>query len=59
MAHKTHELQMLAEKYHIDDISIRILPISIKKDSFGVVLVGASMRPIDTSEKENNTGTCG
>ncbi len=47
VAHKTHELQVLADKYHIDDVSLRILPISIKKDSFGVVLVGASMRSSD------------
>ncbi len=50
VAHKTHELQLLADKYYIDDISVRVLPLSIKKDAYGVIFVGASMRPIGGKE---------
>ena len=46
VAHKTHDMQLLAEKYYIDDISVTVLPLSIKKDAYGVIFVGASMRPI-------------
>merc|ERR1711871_1057396 len=50
VAHKTHEMQLLADKYYIDDVSVRVLPLSIKKDAYGVIFVGASMRPIGSKE---------
>lgn len=50
VAHKTHEMQLLADKYYIDDISITVLPLSIKKDAYGVIFVGASMRPFGGSD---------
>ena len=43
-------MQLLADKYYIDDVSVRVLPLSIKKDAYGVIFVGASMRPIGSKE---------
>lgn len=43
IAHKSHEMDVLKEKFHIEEITIKILPVSLKKGSKGLIVVGASM----------------
>jgi hypothetical protein len=43
VAHKTHEIDMIINKYMIDDVAVTISPISLQEGSSGIVIVGASM----------------
>lgn len=43
VAHKTHAMDTMADKFRIDEVAVMIAPISLKEGSSGVVIVGASM----------------
>lgn len=43
VAHKTHAMDAMADKFRIDEVAVMIVPISLKEGSAGVVIVGASM----------------
>jgi len=43
VAHKSHELESMIDKFRINQAAVMIAPISIKEGSMGVVIVGASM----------------
>ena len=43
VAHKTHELDTMIDKFRIDEVSVMIAPVGIHDGSAGVVVVGASM----------------
>lgn len=43
VAHKTHEIDMIINKYMVDDVAITISPISLQEGSSGMIVVGASM----------------
>lgn len=43
VAHKTHELDTMIDKFRIDQVAVMIAPISIREGVSGVVVVGANM----------------
>lgn len=44
IAHKTHELDKLKDKFEIDEVSVFLTPLSIRDDLGGLVIVGANMK---------------
>lgn len=49
VAHKTHELDTLVDKFQIDEVAVILTPLSIREDLNGLIIVGASMKLRDPS----------
>ena len=49
IAHKTHNLENVLDKYQIDEVSVYLTPLSIREDLTGLVIVGGNMKLRDTS----------
>jgi len=56
VAHKTHELDTLIDKFSIDEVSVFLAPLSIAEGSTGMVIVGASMSLRDDTEVDIEFG---
>jgi outer membrane protein assembly factor BamB len=44
IAHKTHELDTLINKFQIDEVALFLTPLSISETSNGLIIVGANMK---------------
>ena len=49
IAHKTHELDKLGDKFQIDEVAVYLTPISLQEDQNGLIIVGANMKLRDPS----------
>ena len=51
IAHKTHEMDDMIDKFTIDEVAIYLTPLSLTDDINGLVIVGGSMKLRDPSEE--------
>ena len=44
VAHHTHELDTLVDKFQIDEIAVQLTPLKIREDLNGLIIIGANMK---------------
>lgn len=53
IAHKTHDLDHLIDKFQIDEVAVYLTPINIRDDVNGLVIIGANMKLRDPTSADS------